>query len=91
MIIDSGNHIHTDKAHDTKEDLPLKIVHAVIVLHQRAVGAGAVQHDQPEADQKDQDSQQTIVKINGFVRPFSFYTFGFTHLITLPSYIFNQI
>ena len=91
MIINPGNHIHTDKSHNAKENLPLEIIHTVTVIHQCTVGTGTIQHDQTKADQKDQDSQQTIVKINGFVRPFSFYTFGFTHLITLPSYIFNQI
>ena len=63
MIVDQRNQIGAQRACQAEEDLPLKIVHAVPVVHLGRIGAGAVEHDQPKADQKDHGGHQTVIKV----------------------------
>ena len=91
MIVYLHNYIHADKSNDAEQNLPLKIMHAVPIIYQSAVGACAIQHHQAETGQEYQHGQQAIVKItDGICSLFSCFFFS-SHILHSNRIYYTQI
>ena len=63
VVVYEGHHIGPHRPRQAEQHLPGKIVHAVAVVHLGRVGAGAVEHDQAEADEEDDGRHQAVVEV----------------------------